>query len=139
MEVKIFDVLPPDAVKIRTEVFMTEQGFVNEMDETDNIAVHLVLYDGKLPVATCRIFRDEEMKTYMLGRLAVIKPYRGKQLGAEMIKHAEKYVRDNGGENITLHAQCRVSAFYRKQGYNEQGEIGYEEGCPHIWMKKELC
>ena len=34
---------------------------------------------------------------------------------------------------------CVIEAekeFYEKQGYQPYGEIGFEEGCPHIWMYK---
>ena len=56
MEVKIFDYLPEDAYKIREDVFIKEQGFVNELDEIDNIATHIVLYIDNEPVGTCRVF-----------------------------------------------------------------------------------
>ena len=51
MEIRIYEELPQSAAAIRTAVFMEEQGFVNEMDETDQVAVHLVMYDGEWPLA----------------------------------------------------------------------------------------
>lgn len=136
MEIKIYDVLPQSAVDVRTAVFIEEQGFVNEMDETDQTAVHLVMFDGEKPVAACRVFWSDGRNSYVLGRLAVLKPYRGKMLGTEMMKRAEQYVRDQGGGSIALHAQCRVMDFYRKQGFEERGPVEEEEGCPHMWMYK---
>lgn len=99
-----------------------------------------VIYEGisapDIPVATCRVFWNTKMSMYILGRLAVIKEYRGKNLGSVMLKEAEKYIQKNGGECIALHAQCRVTAFYKKLGFIEFGDIDDDEGCPHIWMKK---
>ena len=39
---------------------------------------------------------------------------------------------------MALHAQCTAMDFYRKQGFEEQGDVEEEEGCPHMWMYKEL-
>ena len=33
---------------------------------------------------------------------------------------------------------CRVKKFYIKSGYVEFGAVEDDEGCPHIWMKKQL-
>ena len=52
---RIFDRLPLEAVRIRTEVFIDEQGFKDEFDEIDDTAIHLVLYNNdKEPTDTCR-------------------------------------------------------------------------------------
>lgn len=55
MIVKEYDYLPEDAIKIRNEVFVKEQGFNNEFDDIDNIAKHLLVYENEQPVSTCRI------------------------------------------------------------------------------------
>ena len=59
-------------------------------------------------------------------------------LGAKMIGEAERIVKEEGGTSIRLHAQCRGTPFYGQQGYKEYGVIEDDEGCPHIWMKKQL-
>ena len=138
MDFKVYDYLPESAKFVRQTVFVEEQGFVNELDETDNIATHIVLYDEKTPAATCRIFQGEKSGEYILGRLAVMKDYRGKNIGSMMLAEAEKCASDKGGNILMLHSQCRAKDFYAKSGYTEFGEIGYDEGCPHIWMKKQL-
>ena len=139
MEVKVFSSLPEAAKKIREEVFVEEQGFTVEFDDKDEIAVHLVLFaeDG-IPVATCRIFKDCGQDTYIVGRIAVIKDYRGKKLGSVLLSEAERYVKEKGGKCIVLLAQQRVAGFYKKAGFTEFGEVEYDEGCPHIRMKKCL-
>lgn len=138
MKFEIYDYLPDAAKLVRQTVFVEEQGFVNELDDTDDIATHIVLYDEEKPAATCRIFQGEKSGEYILGRLAVMKDYRGKNIGSRMISEAEKCVLAKGGKILMLHSQCRAKDFYAKSGYIEFGEIGYDEGCPHIWMKKQL-
>lgn len=130
--------LPPEAKEIREEVFIKEQGFKNELDEIDLIATHIVLYDKEEAIATCRVFRHEEPDTYILGRLAVRKEYRHMKMGHAVVAAAEKYVADKGAERLALHAQCSASRFYQYNGFHETGEVDDDEGCPHIWMVKNL-
>lgn len=159
MKVAIYETLADPAREIRKKVFIDEQGFQDEYDEVDKMAVHFVLFeDGCLPdersttgrsateqsaieqsaIATCRVFWNEEMNAYALGRLAVIAESRGKNIGSILVNEVEKYVRLRGGTEIVLHAQCRAAEFYGKLGFVEFGEVQDEEGCPHIWMRKML-
>ncbi|MDE6055580.1 MAG: GNAT family N-acetyltransferase, partial [Lachnospiraceae bacterium] len=94
--------------------------------------------EDELPVATCRVFWNKTMNTYTLGRLAVIKKCRGKNIGSAIVREAEKCVQEKGGKSIVLHSQCQAAGFYKKLGYEEFGDIENEEGCPHIWMRKSL-
>lgn len=138
MKFKTYDFLSDDAKIIRKQVFMEEQGFKNEFDDIDNISFHIVMYDENRPVATCRVYEDIVKNEYILGRLSVVKEYRGMSLGAKMIGESERIVKEKGGTSIRLHAQCRVTSFYGQQGYEKYGVIEDDEGCPHIWMKKQL-
>ena len=137
MDAEIYEQIPDCAREIRHRVFVEEQGFREEFDDVDHRAAHIVLYDQeKTPVGTCRIFWDEAMDCHVLGRLAVVKEYRGRQAGAAIMEEAEQYVRRLGGSSIVLHAPCRAAAFYQKCGYTEFGEIADDQGCHHIWMRK---
>lgn len=149
MKVAIYETLTDPAREIRKNVFIDEQGFEEEYDEIDEAAVHFVLFEDEpslieqsaivqSAIATCRVFWNEEMNAYTLGRLAVIAKSRGKNIGSILVHEVEKYVRLRGGTEIVLHAQCRASEFYRKLGFAEFGEVQDEEGCPHIWMRKPL-
>ncbi len=139
MIIERFTPAPQEAIEVRTEVFVHEQGFRDEFDDIDAIAMHFVVFDeAESPIGTCRVFTSEDAQVYFLGRLAVVKEYRNKGLGSLIVEAAEDYVRSVGGKEIRLHAQCRVAEFYEKIGYTSFGEIEEEEGCPHIWMKKIL-
>ncbi len=139
MKIGCFDVLPPEAAGIREEVFVKEQGFQEEFDETDGHAFHLVLFEGELPAGTCRFFPEGRKEgVYLIGRLAVRKEYRGKRFGEALLAAAEQEIAARGGTCACLHAQVRARGFYEKAGYEAYGSVEPEEGCPHIWMKKEL-
>ncbi len=138
MKASIHTLLPNAAKTIREAVFIKEQGFQNEFDDIDQKAIHFVMWDETKPIATCRLFQNDDQSTYTLGRLAVVQAYRGKSIGSMLIQEAEQYVQKNGGNSIILHAQCGAAKFYRKRGYRSFGEIDDDEGCPHIWMKRVL-
>ncbi len=136
MKNKKFTGLNNDIIGIRTEVFIDEQGFKDEFDETDKICSHIVLYDNEIPVATCRYF--EENGVYHIGRVAVIKEYRNQHLGNEIMKIAEAEILKENGKQIEVSAQVRVSEFYKKLGYNKVGDIYFDEFCEHIRMVKKI-
>ncbi len=134
-----YEQFPECAKEIREAVFVKEQGFRDEFDETDASAVHIVVFDNAgVPVGTCRVFWNEERASYILGRLAVLKEHRGERLGSLIVREAEQYVQKTGQAQLALHAQCTASAFYEKLGYTAFGEIEEEQGCPHVWMKKSV-
>ncbi len=138
MEINVFNSLPKDALDLRITVFVDEQGFVDEVDEADSFATHLVMYENEKPIATCRFFLKEDKETYMFGRLCVLKEYRGKSLGREMLKKVEEIVKEKGGKAIILHSQYHAKDFYIRCGFTQQGEIDYEQNKPHAWMRKEI-
>ncbi|MCM1284676.1 MAG: GNAT family N-acetyltransferase [Acetobacter sp.] len=138
MIIKSYNELPDEAKYIRTAVFVEEQGFKEEFDTDDSISTHIVLFDDNKPVATGRFYFNIEKQEYMIGRLAVIKEYRGKGLGSEIVKEAEKLIKSEGGKAVSLHSQCRAQSFYENLGYTAFGESDFDEDCPHQWMKKEL-
>lgn len=138
IKVQITSELPQCAKDIRQEVFINEQGFINEFDDIDKRAWHLVVYDEETPLACCRFFRGDTPNEFIIGRLAVLKQHRGKQLGALMMQEAEKYIKSIGGEKLSLSAQLRVREFYEKQGFTASGETYFDEYCEHIHMEKAL-
>lgn len=136
MDFKEFGVLPREA-EIRREVFVEEQGFREEFDQTDQRAAHLVLFISGQAAATCRYIEKEE-GGFLVGRIAVRKPFRKRGLGAELLKEAERRIAAKGGKRLLVHAQTQARGFYEKQGFSPFGEEDEEEGCPHVWMKKEI-
>lgn len=138
MQVRMYEELTDQAISIRKNVFMEEQGFENEFDDIDKNATHIVILEHDMPVATCRFFYSDSRGCFVIGRIAVCKEYRGKNYGAVIIKSAEREIYNKGGLTVALSAQCRVSDFYKKQGYQVQGDSYLDEECPHVWMYKDL-
>ncbi len=139
MEIKVFhNGCPPDAMQIRQVVFVDEQQFTDEFDETDSVATHLVMYDGEKPVACARFYFDERENAWHIGRVAVMREYRGQRLGEKIMMAAEEELRTRGVTRVTLSAQVRASGFYKAIGYTPYGEEYFDQYCPHIAMEKTL-
>ena len=138
MEIKVYNTLPPQGRRIREEVFVREQGFQEEFDSIDGFATHILAMSEGSPAGICRVFWDEGRQQFLLGRVAVLRPFRMKGIGAALVKAAEQQARRMGGNSLHLHAQCRITGFYQALGYTAYGEIEDDQGCPHIWMEKQL-
>lgn len=136
MEIKVYNKLPDEAKRIREEVFVAEQGFTDEYDEFDKKSLHIVLFDKKA-IGTCRIY-EKTPGEFMFGRLAVLKEFRQGGNGRKLVLAAEENARKNGGKSVILHAQLHAKGFYEKMGFSSVSAIDSEQGCPHIWMKKEI-
>ena len=124
----------PKASDVRQKVFVEEQGFVNEFDDIDKNAFHIVIFNVDTPVATGRLFEDEN--GWHIGRVAVLPEYRGHKLGERVMLGLEQKAMEIGVKSITLSAQVQASGFYEKLGYISLGDLHYDEHCPHVTMKK---
>lgn len=124
---------------IRETVFMKEQGFQNEFDKIDRIAIHVVLYiDGK-GVGCGRIYPDQEQDTvWHLGRLAILKEYRACGYGKHIICALEEKAKEKGAVKVILSAQQHAIGFYQKNGYRPIGGLYMDEHVPHQSMEKVL-
>ncbi|MBD2810967.1 GNAT family N-acetyltransferase [Xenorhabdus sp. Vera] len=127
------------AFDIRKQVFTDEQGFAAEIDidEYDDIALHVVIYDDEKPIGVLRaIMMDNNV--LKVGRVAILKGYRGRGIGRNIVEFIEDYGRKNSITTISLSSQCHAQPFYESLGYQAHGEIYLEEGAEHIFMTLDL-
>ena len=130
--------LGADAGKVRTAVFVEEQGIPMEMewDEADNTAVHAVAYNGLgQGIATGRLVRQGE-GVAKIGRMAVHRALRGSRVGGEILHTLMGVARQRGDSEVMLYAQRSAEGFYQRLGFAPRGEPFEEVGIPHIEMVK---
>lgn len=128
-----------DAVNIRYEVFVEEQKVPAdvEIDELEDKSHHVVLYEDEQPMGTARIYHRGD-GIYKIQRVAVLKNYRGKGIGVQLMKECELQISKLRGTKITLGAQLQALSFYEKLGYTAEGAEFMDAGIPHREMTKML-
>ncbi len=125
------------AFQIREEVFVNEQNVPKEeeYDEFEKSSSHFIAYFNNEIAGTSR-WRTTE-KGIKLERFAVLKPYRSKGVGYELLKTMLEDINTNE-ENKTkqkyLHSQVTAVNLYRKGGFKEVGEQFDECGIMHYKM-----
>ncbi|ENU25570.1 GNAT family N-acetyltransferase [Acinetobacter modestus] len=130
-----WDQLQQDAKLIRTQVFICEQGITeaDEWDDQDLISQHFVIYDQDQPIATARLLENNSV-----GRVAVLKAYRGQGLGQMIMLEIISYAQKQRRSVLTLSSQVHAISFYEKLGFIVQGNSYDECGIPHIEMTMSL-
>lgn len=128
-----------DSEIVRKAVFVDEQGYPlsEEFDFHDNECAHFMIYDGKKPVATARIFLIEN-NVAKLGRIAVLKQYRGEHLGARLMNALILRARQMNADSMYISAQTYAVPFYEKFGFHAYGEEYLDIHIPHYDMKAEI-
>ncbi len=123
--------------EIRIAVFTNEQGAdaADEFDCFDDVADFLLLYDKGKPVATARLVITE--KGYKIGRIAVLKEYRGNGYGAVIVRRVTEKAFNKGAETVYVDAQSYAVPFYEKIGFRIISEEIIDRGLPHIPMRIE--
>lgn len=123
----------PEIKNIRNKVFTNEQHIDPNMDfdGKDHDAVHvLIIFNGKY-VGTGRMLNDGH-----IGRLAVLKEFRGKGLGAEIVISLIKEAKNNNLKRVYLGAQNHAVNFYKKLGFSKYGKTYTEVNIEHVHMEK---
>lgn len=119
---------------IRNRVFVEEQGVPPDLewDGLDEHAYHVLACaaDGT-PIGTGRLLQDGH-----IGRLAVLREWRGKGVGGALLEILLVIANKMGYEQVLLHAQVAVKAFYQRRGFVPQGNVFMEAGIPHLLMTR---
>lgn len=125
-----------DLQAIRRKVFIEEQQVPEELewDAEDEVSSHvLAIAAGGMPIGTARLLRDGH-----IGRMAVLKEWRGRGVGSALMSLLLDLARASGHEVVRLHAQTHAAGFYAKHGFAVEGGEFMEAGIPHVVMVRTL-
>ena len=122
-------------MKVRTEVFVREQGIPAELeqDHWDEKSFHVILATEGEDVAAGRL-----LPTGYIGRVCVLKDYRGKGLGKDIMLALIQRAKDENMQEVALSSQVSALNFYLSLGFEKCSEEYMEAGIPHVKMKKEI-
>jgi predicted GNAT family N-acyltransferase len=121
---------------IRRSVFIEEQSVPEELewDEIDERCYHVLAFDPDgAPIGTGRLVLDGH-----IGRMAVLKAWRGKSVGSAILKMLLVLAQKEGIALVRLHAQTHAVGFYAKHGFKATGKEFMEAGIPHRAMTIRL-
>jgi predicted GNAT family N-acyltransferase len=122
-----------DAQAVRYDVFVIEQRVPVELewDDMDQQCLHAVVYDERgQALGTGRLLPDGH-----IGRMAVRNNARGEGIGGAILQALMQHAQQRGDRAVLLNAQTHAESFYRRYGFERDGDEFMEAGIPHIQMR----
>ena len=116
---------------IREKVFIQEQKVTPQLewDGMDEKAIHFLVFNDKAAIGCARAI---VIKDHMqLGRMAVLKEYRGQGIGGALIEKAVTTAKLNQLSAIYISAQYHAIDFYKKFGFEVTSDIYLDAEIPH--------
>lgn len=135
VEIMSWEQAEPAAAPIRFAIFMGEKDAAGvELDELDKDCVHAIAYDdaGKA-IGTARLLPDGQ-----IGRMAVVKEWRRRGVGAGLLEGLVNEARKRGLAEVRLSAPVQALEFYRERGFVADGKIQPVGGGLQQPLKKPL-
>ena len=126
---------------IRHEVFCVEQAvFVgDDRDEHDGEgARHVLAFAGAVPGGAVRFYPLDADGLWQGDRLAVLRPFRHRHLGAPLVRFAVGSAAALGGHTMLAHVQTPNVRFFETLGWRCHGAGEIYHGLPHQPMAIEL-
>ncbi len=122
------------AFDIRQVVFVIEQVVdpEEEYDEYDEACTHFLATADGVACGTAR-WRFKAPGIIKLERFAVLENYRGKGVGAALVKAVLSDL--PLADKVMMHAQLHAIPFYQKLGFETYGPQFDEAGIEHFAMK----
>jgi predicted GNAT family N-acyltransferase len=121
---------------IRFAIFVGEQNVPPgiELDEKDADCMHAIAYDeaGKA-IGAGRLLPDGH-----IGRMAVVKEWRRRGVGAALLEALTEEARKHGHVEVVLSAQLQALEFYRSHGFAAEGKVYGEAGILHQQMRRRI-
>jgi len=129
-----------EAFAIRREIFINEQKMFKETDRDkyDDIAQHLIcIIDGEV-AGTVRIFPAKGGRSWIGGRLALKKKYRGTNGGIMLVKAAMELAGKKECRHFYATIQKQNISFFKRLGWKQIGSLFTYKGRQHVIMEAML-
>jgi len=127
-----------DSVRaVRQQVFVIEQGIDPAMEWTgdDDKFLSVVAFDAdQNPIGTGRVSISADTAT--IGRMAVLKQWRGHGVGASILSRLVEIGKAEGANKFELSAQVTAIAFYQKHGFIASGAVYWDANIEHRNMSR---
>ena len=129
----------PNCLAIRLEVFVQGQSVPldEEIDGLDEQCTQFLAQRDGMPMGTARL-RITPGGEARAERVAVLDQARGAGLGSALMALLHDTARQQGHDEVVLHAQVPVIPFYERLGYCAEGPVFMDCDIPHRTMRKGL-
>ena len=121
---------------LRGTVFIQEQGVPEqrERDGLDGDCWHVLARDDAgRPIGCGRL-----TPAHKIGRMAVLREWRGRGVGAALLRELVARARTQGWPEVALDAQVSAIGFYEREDFVAYGEEFEDSGLPHRAMRLTL-
>ena len=128
-----------DALAIRFQVFVDEQGIPAELeiDDLDGIAWHAVAWADDVPIGTARLV-SKDATHVKVGRVAVLPSHRRQGVATRLIELLLELARRQGFQQAELASQIEAMPVYEKLGFVAHGPYFLDAGLPHRLMRRTI-
>ena len=104
--------------------------------EGESEQLHFGLYDKDDTLIACVVIKPLDEHTAKLRQMAVDEPHRQIGAGRRLVQGVEDILRHRGFRSIEMDARETAVGFYRKLGYEIQGDLFTQVTIPHFRMTK---
>ena len=121
---------------VRHQVFVVEQQVPEDQEwvgDDDQFSAVLAVDENQQPIGTGRISADG-----VIGRMAVLKDWRGKGVGSTILEKLIQTGVESGRQQFTLSAQLHAVPFYAARGFVAEGPVYLDAGIEHRRMKRAV-
>lgn len=112
--------------------------FTPEQLAAEHSDLHFAVLSADEQVIGTVIASPRGSDSYQLRQMAIDDSYRGRGIGAKLLRAVESQLTERGTRELHLHARDHAVGFYAKQGYQAVGEEFVEVGIAHRRMTKRL-
>ena len=126
---------------IREAVFMREQHVPAklEWDGMDESCRHALALNTKGDAIGCgRLSPPQGRTPARVGRLAVLPEWRGRKVGTALLEALLEHARSMHYPEVLAYAQVSAAPFYRRFGFEEEGETFMDADIPPVRMHLKL-
>jgi predicted GNAT family N-acyltransferase len=95
--------------------------------------IALLTHAAGRPIGCARLLPDGHV-----GRMAVLRPWRGRGVGRALLQAALARAALAGFTVVRLNAQVHALDFYRREGFEAFGDVFSDAGIPHRAMQRVI-
>jgi predicted GNAT family N-acyltransferase len=106
--------------------------------EGESEQLHFGLFDESDTLIACVVIKLLDSETAKLRQMAVDEPHRGAGVGRRLVQGVEEILRQKGVRRIEMDARKLAVGFYRKLGYQIEGDEFTQVTIPHFRMSRAI-